>query len=50
MKTKLVIIRLNGQTKIFDLPVSDDGRIRVNFSDLMAAFGIKRGDCVYFGR
>ena len=50
MKTKLVIIRLNGRSKIFKLPVSFDGRIRVNFSDLLAAFNLKRGDCVYFGR
>jgi hypothetical protein len=47
---KMTMITINGRTRFINLPVSADGKVRIDRERLFRMFGIRRGDMVFFGR
>ena len=46
VRTKLTLITINGRSFLFDLPVDDNGKVRVNLDAVMVAMGFPAGGAI----
>jgi hypothetical protein len=48
-KTKLTLVTVNGRTIMAEVPVDDNGKVKVDLNAVTASLGIPAGSCIWVG-